>query len=122
MIMYGWDDLEDDLLFVQQWQLRNRAQAAVLTELANSKLMCPLAYSRSPDFGDIKVGGEAPFYTAPQKNGSLSWRGLVTIWDPGELGMVLKFQSPSVRMARFRVRRKVESSDGGILVRMNRFL
>ena len=71
--------------------------------------MCPLVYSRSPVFGDLKVGGEAPFYTAPQKISRLCWRGLVSIGDPGELGMALKFQSPSVRVARLRVPQKVES-------------
>ena len=48
MDLYGWDDSEGDLLFaqdtsisgqfVQQWQLRIRAQEAALREIANSKL------------------------------------------------------------------------------------
>ena len=111
MDMYGWDDLEDDLLYVQQWQLRIRAQAAVLTEFANCKLMCPLAYSKTLDIGDIKVGDEVPFYKVPQKKSSLSWRGPAMIWDPDELGMVLNFQLPSVRVARNCVHRKVEEKD-----------
>ena len=79
MDLYGWDDSDEDLLFaqdtstsgqfVQQWQLRIRAQEAALKEIANIKLQRLLAYNKTFDCVDIKVGGSALFYKAPQKKG-----------------------------------------------------
>ena len=75
MDLYGWDDSEDDLLFAQdtsisgqfaqQWQLRIRAQEAALKEIANSKLRRLLAYNKTFDCADIKVGDTVLFYKAP---------------------------------------------------------
>ena len=66
MDLYGWDDSEDDLLFaqdasisgqfVQQWQLRIRAQEAALKEIANSKLRRLLAYNKTFESVDSKEG------------------------------------------------------------------
>ena len=71
MDLYGWDDTDEDLLFAQdtsisgqfvhQWQLRMRAQEASLKEIANSKLRRLLAYNKTFDCVDIKVGDTALF-------------------------------------------------------------
>ena len=67
MDVYGWDGSDEDLLFaqdtsisgqfVQQWQLRIRAQEAALKEIANSKLRRLLAYNKTFNCVDIKAGG-----------------------------------------------------------------
>ena len=77
MDLYGWGDSDDDLLFAQdtsisgqfvhQWQLRIRAQEAALKEIANSKLRRLLAYNKTFDSVDIKVGDEVLFYKAPRR-------------------------------------------------------
>ena len=121
MDLYGWDDSDDDLLFAQdtsisgqfaqQWQLRIRAQEAALKEIANSKLRRLLAYNKTFDSVDVKVGDEVLFYKAPQKKSNPRWRGPATILDIDESGVVLKFQSQSFKVARYCVRRKVEEKD-----------
>ena len=121
MDLYGWDDSDADLLFAQdtsisgqfvhQWQLRIRAQEAALKDIANSKLRRLLAYNKTFDSVDIKVGGEVLFYKAPQKKSNPRWRGPAKILDIDESGVVLKFQSQCFKVARYRVRRKVEAKD-----------
>ena len=74
MDLSGRDDSEDDLLFaqdasisgqsVQQWQLRIRVQEAALKEIANSKLRRLLAYNKTLESVDIKVGDVVLFYEA----------------------------------------------------------
>ena len=110
MDLYGWDDSDDDLLFAQdtsisgqfvhQWQLRIRAQEAALKEIANSKLRRLLAYNKTFDSVDIKVGDEVLFYKASQKKSNPRWRGPAKILDIDESGVVLKFQSQSFKVAR----------------------
>ena len=63
---HGWDDHEDDLLFVQgasasgqfvqQGELRMMAQEAALKKVANSKLRQLLAHNKTFYCADIKVG------------------------------------------------------------------
>ena len=121
MDLYGWGDTDEDLLFardtsisgqfVQQWQLRIRAQEAALKEIANSKLRRLLAYNKTFDCADIKVGGSVLFYKAPRKKSNPRWRGPAAILDIDESGVVLKFQPQSFKVARYCVRRKLEEKD-----------
>ena len=90
--------------FVRQRQLRIRAQEAALKEIADSKLRILLAYNKTFDSVDIKVGDGVLFYKAPQKTSSPRWRGPATILDIDESGVVLKFQSQSFKAARYCVR------------------
>ena len=72
MDLYGWGDTDEDLLFaqdtsisgqfVQQWQLRIRAQEAALKEIADSKLRRLLAYNKTFDCVDINAGDSVLFY------------------------------------------------------------
>ena len=76
MDLYGWDDSDGDLLFAQdtsilgqfaqQRQLRIRAQEAALKEIANSKLRRLLAYNKTIDCIDIKVGDYKAPHTTKQ--------------------------------------------------------
>ena len=70
MDLFGWDDSDEDLLFardtsisgqvVQQWQLRIRAQEAALKEIAKSNLRRLVAYNKTFDYVDTKVGYSVP--------------------------------------------------------------
>ena len=83
MDLYGRGDSDDDHLFAQdasisgqfaqQWQLRIRAR-----EIDNSKLRRLLAYNKTLDCVDIKVGDVALFYKAPKKKSNPRWRGPAT--------------------------------------------
>ena len=91
MDLYGWDDSGGDLLFAQdssisgqfaqQWLLRIRAQEAALKEIANSKLRRLLAYNKTFDCVDIKVGDTVHVFKAPQRKSNPRWRGTATILD-----------------------------------------
>ena len=96
MDLDGWDDSEGDLLFaqdtsisgqfVQQWQLRIRAQEAALKEIANSKLRRLLAYDKTFGCVGIKVGDTVLFYKAPQRKSNPRWRGPAAILEIDESG------------------------------------
>ena len=110
MDLYGWGDSDGDLLFAQdtsfsgqfaqQWQLRIRAQEAASKEIANSKLRRPLAYNKTFDCVEIKVGGSVLFNKAPRKKSNPRRRGPATILDIDESGVALKFQSQTFKVAR----------------------
>ena len=75
--LYSWDDSDDGRLFAQdtsisgqfaqQRQGRIRAQEAALAGVANSKLRRLLAYNKTFDCIDIKVGDSVLLYKAPQR-------------------------------------------------------
>ena len=121
MDLYGWGDTDEDLLlardtstssqFAQQWQLRFCAQEAALREIANSKLRRLLAYSKTLDCVDIKVGDSVLFYKAPHKKSNPRWGGPAAILEINESGAVLKFQSQTRKVAQYCVRRKLEEKD-----------
>ena len=119
--LYSWDDSDDGRLFAQdtsisgqfaqQRQGRIRAQEAALAGVANSKLRRLLAYNKTFDCIDIKVGDSVLFYKAPQKKRNPRWRGSATILDNDECGVTMKSQSQYFKVARYCVRRKVEEKD-----------
>ena len=121
MDLYGWDDTDEDLLFVQdasisgqfaqQWQLRIRAQEAALKEIARSKLRRLLACNKIFVCVDVEVGDVALFYQAPHEKSNARRRGPAAILDFGEFGATLKFQSQTLKVARYCVRRKVEETN-----------
>ena len=87
----GRDDKDEKLLFgpdaspsgrfAQQWKLRMMAQEAALNEVANCKLGKPLAYNKSFNCADVKIGDTALFYKSAKKKGAPSWRGPAKILD-----------------------------------------
>ena len=97
--------------FAQQRQLRIRAQGAARKEIANSKLRRLLAYNKTFDCVDVKVGDSVLFYKAPQKKSNPRRRGPATILDIDESGVALKFQSQTFKVARYCVRRKLDEKD-----------
>ena len=121
MDLYGWGDTKEDLLFaqdnsisgqfVQQWRLRIRAQEAALREVANSKLRRRLAYNKTLECVDIKVGDSVLVYKVPRKKSDPRWRGPAAILDIDEPFAVLKFQFQTFKVARYSVRRKLEEKD-----------
>ena len=108
--LYGWDDSEDDLLFaqdtsvsgqfVQQWKLRMMAQEAALKEIANSKLRRLLAFNKTFNCTDVKVGDSVLFYKAPHRKSHPRWRGPAVVLDIDDTGALVKYQTQTFKVAR----------------------
>ena len=79
-------------LFVQQWKLRMVAQEAALNEVAISKFRSPLAYNKSCDCTDVKIGGAVLFHKTASKQSAPLWRGPAKNPDIAETGVTAKFQ------------------------------
>ena len=94
--------------FVQQWKLRMKAQEAAMKEIANSKLRRLLAYNKTFECTDIKMGDTVLFYKSPHRKSHPRWRGPAKILDIDETGVTVKFQSQSFKVALFCVRRKLD--------------
>ena len=51
--------------FARQWKLRTMAEEAALRVAASSKLRRILAYIKSFNCADVKIGGSVPFFRRP---------------------------------------------------------
>ena len=60
---------------------------------------------------DIKVGDSVLFFKTLRKKSNPRWRSPATKLDIDESGAVLKFQSQTLKVARYFVRRKLEGKD-----------
>ena len=116
-----WGDKDEDLplaqdsslsrLVAQRRKLRMMAQGAALEDIADSRLRRLLAYNKSFVRADLKIASTALPYKAQRKKGALRWRGPALISDIDETGVTAKFQSQTLKVARFCVRKKVEAGD-----------
>ena len=98
-----WGDHGDDLLcapdsavsgqFAQRWKLRMMAQEAALKEVAKSKLRRLLAYNKTFNCADIKVGDSVLFYKAPHRKSQPRWRGPAPVLDVDETGVMVKYRT-----------------------------
>ena len=119
--LFGWEDAGGDMLFMQdtslsgqfaqQWELRIRAQEMVIEEVANRKLRRPLAYNKSPNRADIAIGDSVLFYKAQSLKSLPRWRGPARILDIHETGATVTFQSQTLKVARYCVRKRQEEKD-----------
>ena len=61
--------------FVQQWELRMMAQGAALKEIANSRPRRLLAFNKSFNYADIKIGDSVLVNMAQSKKITPRWMG-----------------------------------------------
>ena len=61
--------------FAQQWTLRTMEQEAALAEVANSKLRRLLAYNKSRNCTDVKIGATPLVYRTANKESTPRRRG-----------------------------------------------
>ena len=89
------------------------AQGAALKEVANSKLRRLLAYNKTFNCADIKVGDLVLFYKAPHRKSRPRWRGPALLLDIDETGATVKYQTQSFKVARYCVRKQVKANSDG---------
>ena len=75
---------------VQQWKLRSMAHEAALKEIAEDGRRKLLAYNKSCNRTDVRIGVTALFYKA-QKKSAPRRRAPAVILDIGESSVTVKF-------------------------------
>ena len=80
------------------------AQGAALKEVANGELRCLLAYKRTSNCADIKIGGSALSYNSGDRTGAPQWGGSACIQDIDETGASARYPGQTFEVARYRVR------------------
>ena len=96
MDLFGWEKAAADLLtardtslsvqFAQQCKLRMMAREAASKEVANSKLRRLLAYNKSFNCADVKIGDAVLLNKSTNKKSSPRRRGPAKILDIDETG------------------------------------
>ena len=89
--------------------LRMMAQEATLMEAANSKSRRLLAYNETFNCTDVKIGDSILSYKAPKKKRMLEWRGPARDPGIGETGISVHYQGQTFKVARYFVRRRVDT-------------
>ena len=117
--LYGVEDTDEDLTCAQGtpisgqsaqwWKPRMMAQEAALREITDSRIRRFLARNKPFTRSDVKIGDAVPVYKAAIQKSVPRWRGLASISDIDETGVTVKFQSRTLKVARFCARRKVEA-------------
>ena len=88
-----------------------RAQEVALKEVADSRLRRLLERNKSFNRTDITVGGPAPLFGAKSWRSSPRWRGPAKISDFDDTRVAVSFQSQTFKVARFRVRKRLNETD-----------
>ena len=114
--LYRWEDRDEDLTFaretapsgqfVRQWKLRKMAQEAALKKIASSVLHKFLAYNKSSNCTDVKIGDTLRCYRLREKKSTPRWRGPALVLDIDETGAAVGPQSQTSNVARFCARGK----------------
>ena len=87
------------------------AQEAAVKVVASSNLRRLVAFNKSFNCTNVKIGDTALYFKTTNKK-SMPWRrGPALILDIDETGVTAKFQSQTFTVARFRVRKKAEEKD-----------
>ena len=120
---YGWGDQDEGLLFAQdasvpgrraqQWELRMLAREAALKEVANSKLRGLLAYNKTRNCADVKIGNSVRFEKPPNRKSLPKWGGPACILEIDETGATARYQSQTFQAARNCVRKQVDEEEPG---------
>ena len=97
--------------FPQRRKLRMMAQDAALKECASSRLRRLLAYNKSSNCSDVKIGNAGILSEAASKESMPRCRGPALILDIDQTGATAKLQSQTFKVARFCARGKVEAKD-----------
>ena len=80
-------------------------------EIANGKQRRLLAYNRSANCADVKVGSSAVFFKAANLKSAPRSRGRDVSPDTDGAGATMKFQSQTFKVARQNARREVDTED-----------
>ena len=117
----GWEDGDDGLTFardtspagqfVQQCELRMRAQEATLGEIANSKLRRLLARNNTGSCAEIDVGDMALVYKERNRKISPRRKGPAEVLEIDETGVTVSCRSRNFEVARYCVRQRMKESE-----------
>ena len=88
-----------------------KAQEATLTEIANSNLRRHVAHNKAFNCAEIDDGDMALFFNAQNRKSSPRRRGRAKVLEIGETGVTVSFQSQNFKVARYRVRKRIENSE-----------
>ena len=97
--------------FAQLWKLRTSAQEATLTEIRNGKSRPPLARIKTFGCKDVQVGDSAGLRQQIGRKSAPKWRGLAVALDVGGARVAVKFRSQTLKVARYRVRKRQDPTD-----------
>ena len=81
------------------------AHEAALEKAANTILRRLLAYNKSFNCADVKIGGSAPFYKAVFRKSAPRRRGPEQIRDIDETGATVELQGQTFKIARYCARK-----------------
>ena len=108
----GWDAKGEDLLSAQDTSLTGQsAQEAASEDVASSKLRSLLACNKSFKCTGVQIGDAALFYPAANRKSAPRRRGLATILGVDGTCVTFEPQCQTFKVARYRVRKKVEEKD-----------
>ena len=119
--LFGWEDEEADLefeqdaplsgQFVQQWELRATAREEALKGIADSILRRFLAFNKSFNCTEVKIGDAVLPYKAQRKMSTPRLRRPALILGIDEAGVMVKLQSQVFKVARHCARMRWEGKD-----------
>ena len=100
--------------FGRQWKLRVMAQDAALNGMAKSKLRRLMAQARSFNCADAAVGHSAVnCKSASRRRGPAAILDIEVLRSRGETDVATSSESKNFKVARFCVRRQIDSKDVG---------